>query len=260
MTCRYYIASPDYLQAEALLGPEAALERVGSGSDGRRALLDTLALTPDLLLLDAALPGLDGLALLCRLQKETITPPRVLFLARTPESAAASEILRERADARLAWPGQADALLPAALSAARASVPLLARPHEGLRLSLADALLDRLEVPETLKGRRYMQYAAAQAAAAPQLLLSCQQALYPLLARRFCAGIPAVEKAIRTAVEHTWLRGDLNAIQALFGFSVDAERGKPTNKEFISMLAEHVRRKAARQWIGGAADDEYFSG
>ena len=186
MTCRYYIASPDYLQAEALLGPEAALERVGSGSDGHRALLDTLALTPDLLLLDAALPGLDGLALLCRLQKETITPPRVLFLARTPESAAASEILRERADARLAWPGQADALLPAALSAARASVPLLARPHEGLRLSLADALIDRLGVPETLKGRRYMQYAAAQAAAAPQLLLSCQQALYPLLARRFC--------------------------------------------------------------------------
>ena len=89
MTCRYYIASPDYLQAEALLGPEAALERVGSGSDGHRALLDTLALTPDLLLLDAALPGLDGLALLCRLQKETITPPRVLFLARTGGRAAA---------------------------------------------------------------------------------------------------------------------------------------------------------------------------
>ena len=148
MTCRYYIASPDYLQAEALLGPEAALERVGSGSDGHRALLDTLALTPDLLLLDAALPGLDGLALLCRLQKETITPPRVLFLARTPESAAASEILRERADARLAWPGQADALL---LQAGDAQLLLRRRPAGctlgpsmiGLEASSVNKLYDR---------------------------------------------------------------------------------------------------------------------
>lgn len=253
MTCRYYIAARDYLHLEALLGPEAALERVGSGNDGCRALSELLALEPELLLLDAALPGMDGLSLLARLRERTITPPRVLFLARAPEDAGA--FLRETADTRLVWPGQADALLAAALSTAKTPVPLLASPHEGLRLALADALLKRLGVPEALKGRRYMQYAAAQAAAAPQLLFSCQQALYPLLGRRFSAGAAAVEKAVRTAVEHTWLRGNLDAIQALFGFSVDAERGKPTNKEFLSMLAEHVRRKAARQWIGGAEQE-----
>ena len=50
---------------------------------------------------------------------------------------------------------------------------------------------------------------------------------------------------MRTAVESTWLHGNLEAIQQLFGFSVDADRGKPTNAEFLSMLAEHVRRETA---------------
>ena len=62
----------------------------------------------------------------------------------------------------------------------------------------------------------------------------------------------AVEKAIRTAVESTWLSGSLNAIQSLFGYSVDAERGKPTNAEFLAMLSGDARRELAHHMVDQA--------
>ena len=97
------------------------------------------------------------------------------------------------------------------------------------------------------KGGTGKSTAAAALACAPQGAASYSGRLYPWTAAAFGVTPGAVERAIRTAVEDTWLHGDLAAIQALFGFSVDAERGKPTNAEFLSMLAQHIREELARQ-------------
>ena len=88
--------------------------------------------------------------------------------------------------------------------------------------------------------------AAAALACSPAQGDSYRERLYPYVAGQ-CGTTPqAVEKAIRTAVESAWLQGSLEGIQALFGLSVDAEKGKPTNAEFLAMLAEHIKREIQR--------------
>ncbi|MBE5787920.1 MAG: hypothetical protein E7324_10365 [Clostridiales bacterium] len=121
-------------------------------------------------------------------------------------------------------------------------LPGLAAHTEMQRMEIAGELLAQLDVPGQLKGWRYIQYAAACCACSGFLMQDWGRRVYPLVANRFGTSSGAVERAIRTAVENTWLTGNLQGIQQLFGFSVDADRGKPTNAEFIAMLAAHTAR------------------
>lgn len=238
---RLYVASPDAERLERLFAYDPGFFVVGATGDGQQALKETAGLCPDAILLDSVLMGLDGAEALRRLSR-MVTPPRVLFLCRTgaPDGAA-------QPDERCLYPSDGDAaLLSRARLAAERPLPMLARAWEQARFDAAEQLLDRLGVSKRLTGRAYMQWAAAALACAPQLGESYGDKLYPFVAEEWDTTPPAVERAIRTAVEDTWLNGDLEAIQALFGFSVDAERGKPTNAEFLSMLAEHARRQTER--------------
>lgn len=103
---------------------------------------------------------------------------------------------------------------------------------EGAFLEIAALCPDVALVDQVLSG--------LDCACAPGLVQG--KKLYPHLAQRFGTTPGAVEKAVRSAIERTWLSGSLPEIQRLFGLSVDAEKGKPTNLECIAMLAEHVRR------------------
>lgn len=247
LTARLYVASPDARRLEKLFLQSPLFVPLGGHESGAQALQGVLDLAPDLLILDSALSGMDGLALLDALRRLMAAPPRVLFLSRLPGPTWAERAREKGADLVIAWPAKEAELLTTAAACASIPLPALAASQEAARQEIARGLLARLGVPERLVGRRYMQEAAACAACAPQLLGSYTGILYPFLAERFATSPQAVERAVRTAVEHTWLHGDLPAIQALFGFSVDAERGKPTNAEFLSMLTEHVRREVSRR-------------
>ncbi|MBR3742030.1 MAG: hypothetical protein IKN04_16515 [Clostridia bacterium] len=236
---RLYIASPDAARLERILSCDSRFFIVGSGQ-GKQAVGEALRLCPDLLILDAVLSGMDGgeaLSLLARL----LAPPRVVYLARTafaPPKPVPDEIC--------SYPCEDRVLLEAVLKAAEHPLPALAQPWEERRLTIAESLLNQLAVPPRLKGRRYMRIAAAALACSPAQGDSYRERLYPYVAGQ-CGTTPqAVEKAIRTAVESAWLQGSLEGIQALFGLSVDAEKGKPTNAEFLAMLAEHIKREIQR--------------
>ena len=241
---RLYIASPDAARLERVLSCDSRFLITGAGA-GREAVQEALRLCPDLLILDSVLSGMDGaeaLVLLVRLP----APPRVVYLARTafaPQEHVPDEICP--------YPCEEDVLLNVILAAVSRPLPALAREWEEQRLVIAGKLLERLSVPPRLKGRRYMRIAAAALACSPALGASYQERLYPYVAG-LCETTPqAVERAVRTAVESAWLHGSLEGIQALFGLSVDAEKGKPTNAEFLAMLAQHIREGVARQMRGG---------
>ena len=237
---RLYIASPDAARLERVLSPHSRFLIVGSGQ-GRQAILEALRLGPDLLILDAVLSGMDGGTALAALARMP-APPRVVYLART-----AFAPTEPGPDEMCPYPCEDVLLLKTVLKAAERPLPALARSWEEQRLVLAGNLLDRLSVPPRLKGRQYMRIAAAALACSPALGTSYRERLYPYVAGQ-CETTPqAVERAVRTAVESAWLQGSLEGIQALFGMSVDAERGKPTNAEFLSMLAQHIREELARQ-------------
>lgn len=244
---RVYIASPAYLQYEKWLGQDASFLVTESCGDGPQALREIRALPLDVLLLDGALQGMDALALLSALGKELPAPPRVLYLYRGPDAVWQSAARENGADEILSAASAPADVLFALRKAAAAPLPRLAKPWEKARLETAERLMGQLQMNPALKGWAYIRFAAACLACAPQLARSFSGSLYPLIGAEYGVSPFSVERAVRTAVENTFLQGSLNGIQALFGLSVDADKGKPTNAEFLSMLAEHVRRETARR-------------
>ncbi|NLD84288.1 MAG: hypothetical protein GX637_08990 [Clostridiales bacterium] len=236
---RLYIASVDADHLERIFAFDPGFFVVGSGQD-RRVTADIIALCPDAVVMDSVLSGEDGPAVLARLAGEMPAPPRVLYLQRTAAALPA-------ADASCPYPCEADALLSACRRASGRPLPLLADAWALEREAIAQGLIKRLGMPEGLKGTQYLKRAVAWCACAPGLCNG--KRLYALLAEAFGATPAAVEKAMRTAIEHTWLHGDLQEIQALFGLSVDADRGKPTNNECVAMLSEHTRRALRRSML-----------
>lgn len=238
-----YAASPEALFFEKMLLQHPEFSLAGSADSGYKALKDIIALSPDLLILDSALPGTDGLAMLDALKAHTATPPRVLFLARMADKAWAEIAFQRGADAVLFWPEEKDDLFSRTLACARKFLPALAAETSEARGKIAENMLKNLNVSKKLKGFSCLLEGIAALICAPQLARSLGGGLYPYLAKLFSSTPQAIERSCRIAIEHTWLHGDLSAIQTFFGFSVDSERGKPTNAEFFSMLAEHGRRE-----------------
>lgn len=120
----------------------------------------------------------------------------------------------------------------------------------GLRLPetrmLAEGLLHALGVRKALGAWRFLPEMAALTAVHPPLLTDLQHRLYPMAAARCGMTAPAVERSLRLCVESTWSRGSLEALERFFGSSVDPERGKPTNREFLCRVQERLTLAAER--------------
>lgn len=160
-----------------------------------------------------------------------IAPPRII--CRQEENCAADAV----------FDPASPHVLPHLICAACASpLGVLAAPSFEKRYALSQSLLTQLGMPQLL-GRESIALGASWLSAAPQPVPCAKKWLYPLLAQHQCASPAAIERRIRNAIESTWLHGNLTAQSELFGFTVSAERGKPTNAEFLSLLSEHIRLK-----------------
>jgi two-component system response regulator (stage 0 sporulation protein A) len=99
-------------------------------------------------------------------------------------------------------------------------------------------------IPAHIKGYLYLREAILMVVARYDLLSAVTKELYPSIAGRYQTTPSRVERAIRHAIEVAWNRGNLDVINALFGHTVSQERGKPTNSEFIAMVADKLRMEA----------------
>lgn len=102
-------------------------------------------------------------------------------------------------------------------------------------------LLHTLGMPTHILGYEYSREAILIALGNKGILKGMTKELYPAVAQAFNTTPSRVERAIRHAVELAWDRGDLDTIQKFFGFTVSSKKGKPTNSEFLSALADHLR-------------------
>ena len=102
-------------------------------------------------------------------------------------------------------------------------------------------LLHSLGMPAHVLGYEYAREAIFIALGNKDILRSITKGLYPAVAQAFNTTPSRVERAIRHAVELAWDRGDLGTLQRFFGYTVSNTKGKPTNSEFLSALADHLR-------------------
>ena len=210
---------------------------VGSVGNGEEALALLESRTPDLAVMDTALPGIDGLAILRRL-KEAGSPVKVIL---------ASAFFRDAVVAQAAELG-ACYFLPKPFA-----VPALLERMEGLflpdaapedhgaeRKNLVTAVIHEIGVPAHIKGYQYLREAILIAVEDMEVINAVTKVLYPEVAKRFATTPSRVERAIRHAIEVAWDRGDLETLQKYFGYTVSNAKGKPTNSEFIAMIADRL--------------------
>lgn len=247
---RVLIAEPSEdcrLLLSELLSEEEDLEVVGCAADGPETLRLCAELKPDILLLELVLPKLDGLGLLRQLSAQG-GGPAVLVLTGFVNAQVMSECSELGAAYFMQKPFDTPTLLqrirslsprcpvrPVLLSRSAPAVPQ--RNEPSLEAVVTD-LIHEIGVPAHIKGYQYLREAIILTVNDMDVINAVTKVLYPAVAKKFATTPSRVERAIRHAIEVAWDRGDVETLQKFFGYTVSNIKGKPTNSEFIAMIAD----------------------
>ena len=251
---RVLIADPNedfQLLMKNLLSHEADMEAAGTSSDGSDALAKIEALHPDVVLLELVQPRLDGMGVLRKLaEKESAPPVLVLtgfvnahvvaecanlgaayFMSKPCDTAELMQRLRQSAQT-----GRKP--LPVAGSRSPAAAAPETKPDNISLESVVTDIIHETGVPAHIKGYQYLREAIILTINDMDAINAVTKLLYPDVAKKFSTTPSRVERAIRHAIEVAWDRGDVETLQKFFGYTVSGIKGKPTNSEFIAMIAD----------------------
>ena len=213
---------------------------IAEATDGQQALEQVERLHPRLLVLDAMLPVLDGIGVLRRLREKCGTEAIVLSafynerMVADAEDAGAYFFLPKP----ISVPSLMEHMAHAAEQQGDAPAPQL----EGM----VTAIIHEIGVPAHIKGYQYLREAIMITVQDMDAINAVTKVLYPEVAKRFNTTPSRVERAIRHAIEVAWDRGDVETLQKYFGYTVNSAKGKPTNSEFIAMIADRLQLKLKR--------------
>ena len=209
--------------------------QTGSGEE----LLDLIARhRPDVVIMDLMLAGMDGLEVLEELGEDR---PKVLVLSAFGGPALAGQISQRGGNYCMLKPCRAQSVIERARLLCDA--PALQLQEEGDARDMerqVTAIIHEIGVPAHIKGYQYLREAIGLAVADMEIINAVTKVLYPAVAKKFGTTASRVERAIRHAIEVAWDRGDLETLQKYFGYTVSNAKGKPTNSEFIAMIADRI--------------------
>ncbi|MDH7498111.1 MAG: sporulation transcription factor Spo0A [Syntrophomonadaceae bacterium] len=215
--------------------------RCANGLETLEALETTRA---DVLVLDLVMPFVDGIGVLEKLrQRKSEDRPRVVVLTAFGHENMTRKALQLGADYYMVKPFSLTMLAERIRQVVVAGHgPVLPAAGEEPNVEHETSrLLQQLGVPAHVKGYVYLRDAVVQVARNGFLVGKVTKELYPAIAREYGTTPARVERAMRHAVELAWLRADEDFMNGLFGHSLQQERAKPTNSEFIAVLADRVR-------------------
>ena len=217
---------------------------VGSAGDGTEAAQLIGRYHPELAVMDVVLPGLDGLGVLKQL-KSRGDATKVIMLSAFCSDQVVAEAMELGACYFLPKPFETEALL----DRMRSVFGQTAAPESGSGAlkNMVTSIIHEIGVPAHIKGYQYLREAIIIAVNDMDVINAVTKVLYPEVAKKFNTTPSRVERAIRHAIEVAWDRGDIETLQKFFGYTVSNIKGKPTNSEFIAMIADclSLRRKQA---------------
>lgn len=213
---------------------------IGETADGAELVAMAREMKPDAVIMEMVLTGMDGLEVLDELSalKER---PKILVLSSYIRGNVIGEAAARGADFFLTKPCKISTVTqrlrqvmsPGGLESERDNGPDLERQ--------VTAIIHEVGVPAHIKGYQYLREAIMIAVEDMDVINAVTKVLYPEVAKTFGTTASRVERAIRHAIEVAWDRGDLETLQKYFGYTVSNAKGKPTNSEFIAMIADRLQ-------------------
>lgn len=241
----------------AYLKTQADMRIAGVAYDGEEAFGLVEITKPDILLMDIIMPKCDGLGVLKKLSSAQLEKkPTCIAVSITGSSRIMETVTKLGADYFLLKPQSNESIaetirdfsnLPKHQSTANnhtASVVLSPAPLQTYDLeTIVTDYIHELGVPAHIKGYQYMRSAIMMVVENMELLNYITKQLYPEIAKQYSTTSSRVERAIRHSIEVAWNRGRPETMNEIFGYTIDNGKGKPTNSEFIAMVADRVRLK-----------------
>lgn len=227
------------------------IEIVGVAYNGQQSLNLIEELEPDVVVLDIIMPHIDGLAVLNRLKTMDLEAhPSVIMLTAFGQE----EVMKKAVDLGASYfilkpfdladlANQIRQTNDPGFNFVQIKEKKEKSPKNESRDLEADItnIIHEIGVPAHIKGYMYLREAITMVYNDIELLGSITKVLYPDIAKHFNTTASRVERAIRHAIEVAWSRGNIDAISSLFGYTVSVSKAKPTNSEFIAMVADRLR-------------------
>ncbi|MGQ9512704.1 sporulation transcription factor Spo0A [Thermodesulfitimonas sp.] len=227
------------------LSQQPDFELVGVAYNGLEAIQLIEETRPDVVILDIIMPHLDGIGVLEKFASSTATyRPKFIVLTALGQETVTQRAVELGADYYVVKPFNFSVLANRIKQLGDGTVtttPFIA-PTKPRNLDVAVTnIIHEIGVPAHIKGYHYLRDAILMVVEEINLLGGITKELYPMIAQKYNTTPSRVERAIRHAIKLAWDRGNMEAISKFFGYTVNMAKGKPTNSEFIAMIADKLR-------------------
>jgi len=240
------------------LASQDDMEVVDVALNGKEALEKILNTHPDVVLLDLVMPELDGLGVMEKLvESRPEKMPKIVLQSAISQEFVIKEALELGAYCFILKPYElpilADRIRTAYNDNSLASTSFLTGPYnnEYINVEKVNEVLDaevevtnlmhKVGIPANISGHQYLREAILMVVEDRGLITGITKELYPNVAKKYKTTGAKVERSIRHAIEVCWLRGRIDVLENTFGYAINPERGKPTNSEFIAMIADKMK-------------------
>ena len=221
----------------------------GVANDGDEAYGMICATRPDIVILDIIMPKRDGISLLKKLANTKMTKrPTIIAHSVTGNEKVMESCYQAGAEYFLLKPQTCDAIADTIRSLAPGNSPVTVAPQQATKTeketdleTIVTEFMHELGLPAHIKGYQYIRTAIMMVVNNMDLLNYITKQLYPDIAKKYGSTSSRVERAIRHSIEVAWTRGRPETMNNIFGYTIDTGKGKPTNSEFIAMVADRIR-------------------
>ena len=249
---------------DEVISSEAGLSVIGRADNGKDAIDMIKDTQPDVVLLDLVMPQMDGITVVENIKKKTsmLKNPAFIILSAVGGEQMTEEAFQAGANYFLMKPFDKDILVNKIRRIGKRPVrpvpgkvleaPLKAATPEEAAMNREEYMKEHLEtditkmlhelgIPAHIKGYQYLRDAISMVVRDREMMEAVTKILYPEIAKKNYTSSSRVERAIRHAIEVAWGRGSLEVIDELFGYTISTGKGKPTNSEFIALIADKIR-------------------
>lgn len=236
------------------LSKQQNIKVVGVANDGLEALELIKTNSPDLVVLDIIMPQLDGLGVLENLNESNCSKlPKIIVMSAVGQDKITQRAINLGADYYVIKPFDFEVFTKRIREIAdtidisfevknrKLRVQKYSIPNDRSIEAEITAIIHEIGVPAHIKGYLFLREAIIMVVDNIELLGAVTKELYPAIANKYNTTSSRVERAIRHAIEVAWGRGKLETINNLFGYTINNNKGKPTNSEFIALVADKLR-------------------